>query len=418
MKKKFILFTVIFIVAIIFVLLPFKGKIKQVENINEYAKEIQSIKVPDNTRIVGLGEATHGNVEFQNLKKEVFKALVKNNGCKVFAIEGDFGGGQKVNNYVLNGSGTAKKAVEEIGFGIYRTKEMVDLVQWIHDYNKNVNESDKIRFYGFDMQRYDNNKEGLFSYYEKVNSSLVDKYKNLLRNLNDKTVYDQQADKVKEGLKGIENLISDMEENKAKYIKSSSEKEYILALQFAQSIKENATLRGADINYSHVRDKYMANKIKWILEYEKGNMIFINGHNGHIDKSSAVGAYTSIGKYLADQFGNSYYAIGTDFNKSTFSAVTRKDKDKTFTIKKSNPLVDQFINLPENEYFMDFKKAKTNPYLKKIIEEKQPMGNVGSDFNSWQKISKKFYTLNMVPSKAYDGIIVVKNATATEKLKD
>ncbi len=91
---------------------------------------------------------------------------------------------------------------------------------------------------------------------------------------------------------------------------------------------------------------------------------------------------------------------------------------KTFTIKKSNSLVDQFINLPENEYFMDFKKAKTNPDLKKIIEEKQPMGNVGAEFNSWQKIFKKFYTLNMVPSKAYDGIIVVKKATATEKLKD
>lgn len=69
-------------------------------------------------------------------------------------------------------------------------------------------------------------------------------------------------------------------------------------------------------------------------------------------------------KLNLDEFGDDYYAIGTDFNKSTFSAVTSKDKDKNFTITNSNQLVYEFLSLPGNIYFMDFKKAKSNSDLK------------------------------------------------------
>ncbi len=61
------------------------------------------------------------NHEFQRLKKDVFDALVNHNNCRVFALEGDFGGCAKVNNYILSDEGTAKEAVTEIGFAIYRT---------------------------------------------------------------------------------------------------------------------------------------------------------------------------------------------------------------------------------------------------------------------------------------------------------
>lgn len=418
MKKKNFLLLVTFIFTIMSLFSGCKKETKLAENMEQYITGIDSITMPDNIKIVGLGEATHGNAEFQILKKEVFEALVKNNGCRIFAIEGDFGGCQKVNNYILNGEGTAKEAVAQIGFSIYRTEEMVDLIQWIHDYNKSLSEPQKIKFYGFDMQRYDNNKEGLLSYIEKINPDMASKYRDLLVDLNDDTVYTQDPSKVKEALKNIENLISEMELNKNRYIKATNEKEYSLALQFAQSIKENATLRDGKVNYSQMRDEYMSNKVKWILEHEGSDMIFINGHNGHIEKSSASPVYTSMGNHLADEFGDAYYAIGTDFYNSTFTAVTSNDEVKNFTLTNQNELVDQFIDLPGNEYFMDFEKVKSNPILKSIIDEKQPMANIGAEFNDWQGKIKKFYTLNMIPSKAYNGIIVVKNATPRTVIED
>ena len=178
---------------------------------------ISMITVPDNVKIIGLGEATHGNVEFQQLKKDVFKAVIENNGCRVFAIEGDFAGAYRVNEYISGGEGTAKNAVEQLGFAIYRTKEMEQLVQWMHDYNEQRSEDKKIKFYGFDMQRYDNSKEILFQFLKENEFPQLQTYEDGLALLNDDTVYDQKKSNIKQAKKCAEALQQELLQNKAKY---------------------------------------------------------------------------------------------------------------------------------------------------------------------------------------------------------
>ena len=48
----------------------------------KYSSDIASMKVPEGTRIVALGEATHGNREFQELKLDVFRLLVEKYGVR------------------------------------------------------------------------------------------------------------------------------------------------------------------------------------------------------------------------------------------------------------------------------------------------------------------------------------------------
>ncbi len=60
--------------------------------------DLSTLSVPPNIQVVGLGEASHGVKEYQQMKAEAFKALVENNGCRTFIIEGDFGGALKVDN--------------------------------------------------------------------------------------------------------------------------------------------------------------------------------------------------------------------------------------------------------------------------------------------------------------------------------
>ena len=52
-----------------------------------YAGQISEIAIPDNTRIIALGEATHGNREFQQLKLDVFQIMVEQYGVRAFALE-------------------------------------------------------------------------------------------------------------------------------------------------------------------------------------------------------------------------------------------------------------------------------------------------------------------------------------------
>ena len=83
--------------------------------------------------------------------------MVEKYGVRAFALEGDYGGCEAVNRYIHGEDGTAEEAVASIGFAIYRTKEMADLISWMRTYNETAEEGQDLCFYGFDMQRYEYN---------------------------------------------------------------------------------------------------------------------------------------------------------------------------------------------------------------------------------------------------------------------
>lgn len=78
---------------------------KGLDEAETYISSIEEMNIPDDVNIIGLGEATHGNIELQILKNDVFEALNKNEQVRVFVIEGDFGGGQEINRFILEGKG-------------------------------------------------------------------------------------------------------------------------------------------------------------------------------------------------------------------------------------------------------------------------------------------------------------------------
>ncbi len=411
MRNIFRLKTIIMLFA--FSLFAFGCGSSQTEDISEYITPIEDICVNDQVKIIGLGEATHGNVEFQELKKDVFEALLKNNNCKVFAIEGDFGGGLKVNEYIHGGAGTAKEAVSQIGFAIYRTKQMEDLVQWMRNYNDSASTQEQISFYGFDMQRYDNSKEYLFEYLKQAGCLEYENYQKQLQDLNDDTVYDQKKSVIKDAQQHASEIKQDLESNKEVYLSKTDEKSYQIACESVKAIIENTELQLTSTQYGELRDQYMKERVDWIYQFEGKQKIFLASHDGHIEKSGAVKSYTGMGKRLAEEYGEGYFAIGTDLLEGDVTANTSSGVRKSTHIQNKNKLTALIENESENSYYLDFHKMEQNEALKKTINTKQNMVNIGDQFDFYQKYIKKFYTLKMKPAKAYDSLIIVKQVTPT-----
>lgn len=360
--------------------------------------------------IIGMGEATHGNKEFFQMKHRVFEFLVKEMGIKNFAIEADFGGAQIVNDYILNNTGTAKGAVQALGFGIYKVQEMVDMITWMHDYNLTVEDVDKIHFYGFDMQRYDANKTIIFNYMNKVSGEKTKHLQSDLAFLNDKNMYNLEEMALKSGLVKVRAISNNLEDNKAIYIKRSSEREYQTILKHVDIITQNINhqLMG---NKSVNRDAFMAKNVQWILEHEKKigrGKLFISGHNGHIEKSSS-GMYRCMGENLAKTYGKKYYAIGTEFYEGTFlcrDELSGERKNFTFKANQATSFGKLMNDQGIDTAFINFKIDK--PYEFHMI---------GDSFSALHMMSKQYYTLTQVPSKAYDGIIFIKNITPATTLE-
>ena len=96
-KIRYIVFGLLGVMALAALVFMRFGGFGTGENVNPeeflaYAEPVENITVPESAKIIALGEATHGNAEFQQLKLEVFKQLVKKNGVRAFALEGDYGG--------------------------------------------------------------------------------------------------------------------------------------------------------------------------------------------------------------------------------------------------------------------------------------------------------------------------------------
>lgn len=381
----------------------------QLDN-SSFNYDISSITVPDTVRIVGLGEASHGASELQQLKADVFKALVVNNNCRVFAIEGDFGGCAKVDEYIHGGPGTAEEAVAQIGFRIYRTQELADLVKWMREYNQTAAESEELHFLGFDMQRYDNNKSFLMSYLENAAPHLAKEYESKFADLTDEKMYDLKDASLASAESDISALISAMSKNIAE---SEQDTSFDFAMQCAQSMLGNTQLRRNSTQYNTLRDAAMKNSVDWICSQYKG-LIFINGHNGHIAKESASG-YECMGAGLKQTYGDEYFTIGTDVKQCEFNGQSG-DGYKVFTVKNENALTAQLDKLSEDFYYLDFAKVSSDTAWQGVLNSSQKMLGLNVSFASWQKLLKMTHTLSVVPQQSYDAIIVLKSTTPTHLL--
>lgn len=245
------------------------------------------------------------------MKKEVFQVLIENENCRVFALEADFGGGCKVNEYIHGGEGTAEQAVAQLGFALYRTDAMENFVEWLREYNSTAAENEQVSFYGFDMQRYDNNKEILFEYLSAVDETSRNALEECLQGLTDETVYTQEAAVNEKAAEDMQAFLSKMEEQ---------------------------------------RDEYMADKVKTIMEMEPDERIMISGHNGHIQKKSPNVSYTCMGEILAGEYKAEYYTIGTDFIEGEVNVINEAGNEQNMHIKSENDLKALLQNLEGNVF--------------------------------------------------------------------
>lgn len=98
---------------------------------------------------------------------------------------------------------------------------------------------------------------------------------------------DLTTEQLKEIDEIINNIILDLQSNKATYVEKSSVESYAFALQYAQIMKQRTQLFLNEEDYMKLRDQYLADNLQWIAEFEaaKGHdKVFVTGHNGHIEK--------------------------------------------------------------------------------------------------------------------------------------
>ena len=226
-------------------------------------------------RIVSLGEPTHGNREVFQLKHRMIEYLVTEKGFNIFALECPFGAARDINRYVVDGIGDPEKALAGTYMWSWETKEVLDLVVWMREYNADPNHKEKVKFYGFDPQHPERAVRVMLEYLAKVDPALEKKVRPELGILeipfsNPEFIGIRQwipEDYDSSSFQNISLVMDSLDKNKDQYVQNSSDLEWKLAKQHARQVEIviNSNLNEGE-NYNNVRDLGQAQNLKWIMD--------------------------------------------------------------------------------------------------------------------------------------------------------
>ena len=77
---------------------------RRIQGIENEGISFEELRIPEGTEVIGIGEATHGNCEFQSIKLEMLKKLVESGKCRSIAFEITAGEGAEINDAIHRAS--------------------------------------------------------------------------------------------------------------------------------------------------------------------------------------------------------------------------------------------------------------------------------------------------------------------------
>ncbi|MFQ6078779.1 MAG: erythromycin esterase family protein, partial [Thermodesulfobacteriota bacterium] len=287
-------------------------------------------------RVVGVGESRHDTREQLLLKGLLVRHLIQDLGVRALILEESFPHAVSLDRYVTSGEGDLRDLMNGLaGWYLWDTEEMLELVQWVRQFNKSRQPGQKVRIFGMDITAPALGVQGVIDFLEAVGTDIQLDAQALGLDLQQgdfwPSTWERYAalsdERRRELAENYEELIEVLKKERTRVIASSSKEEYERTLLlgeigrmgndfFSSAEREEA---GA------IRERGMAQTTLWILDQEiPGEKAIIWTHNLHVAKSSflmpglAEGALEPMGVQLSEELGDAYIAIGGTFGTGSY----------------------------------------------------------------------------------------------------
>ncbi|MFD7524329.1 erythromycin esterase family protein [Paenibacillus chitinolyticus] len=328
--------------------------------------------------IVGLGEATHGAHEVFTMKQRIVNYLVSEKGFTNLVLEEGWDRALELDRYVLTGEGDPSEHLTTP----FNTQEIVNLLDWIRDYNADPKHTTKVRVIGMDMQSVKENVYNKILEYVKINHpnllpAVEEKIKGLIPVTKDMDTFSSLTQEDKEKYVSDAKRISALlEENKSELNGESKEFEWIK--QSARIIEQFTTMMASppdnpsDFYLKH--DIGMYENAKWTEEHAGKTIVW--GHNGHVSKTNMIPfVYPKVaGEHLAEYYGERYVSIGTSIYEGQYNVNNSNGEFGPYgTFKSDDPNSYNHVlgQVKKDQFFIDLRKA--DEVTKTWLNEQHPI---------------------------------------------
>ncbi|MGE7903169.1 erythromycin esterase family protein [Peribacillus sp. NPDC094092] len=282
----------------------------------DWDKLIQQVK---NSKFVLLGEASHGTSEFYTARAEITKKLIQEKGFTFVAVEGDWPACQAINRYVKGYDQVSESAKDVLGIfdrwptWMWANEEMIDLIEWMKEYNESGQSQTKVGFYGIDIYSLWESMDEVIHYLKQIDSPDLEAARQAFTcfepfNRNNEE-YAVSAGIFSEGcIEEVAKLLTTIQRKKEKY---PHHEELNLNLQVNALVAYNAenyyrTMVVHDDKSWNIRDMHMVDALNEIMDFygSKGKAI-IWEHNTHVGDASATDMRDSgminVGQVIREQ---------------------------------------------------------------------------------------------------------------------
>lgn len=373
-------------------------------------------KAVGNSRLVALGEASHGTREFFQMKHRLLEYLAKERGFTVFAMEAiNWPEALAIDRYIKNGEGDAKTVLSRMSW-VWNTEEVLGMIEWMRTFNQAPGAHPILTFTTFDMQTGQMASKVALDYLKQYSAADAPAAEAAYADMValDRTTSDKRAQNASERAAAVLKVF---DAKRAEMEKASLRTAWIEARQAAAIAFQACTMRipGRGSPY---RDEMMAKNVEWLADTAyPGEKIVLWAHNGHVRFGSDVGG-KSMGTWLRERFGRNLYVVGFAFERGQVRAIGVTNGQRH--------LADQTVPpAPEGSggamlsaagvplFFLDMSSLAANSPLGRWLAESHLYYNEGA---VWQTKDAEANLSLEALSKSYDGLIFVEEGHAAHGL--
>ncbi|MFF4014119.1 erythromycin esterase family protein [Streptomyces sp. NPDC001843] len=374
-------------------------------------------------RVLGMGEATHGTAEFFRLKHLLLRFLVREMGFTALAMEASASAAQAIDDHVLHGTGDAVGALTGLGFWTWRTREMLDVIEWMRDHNRTVPKESAVRFVGIDPQRCGPSLAALAAALRTLAPERADITGGLLGTLADARP-GSLADRGPRLLAVARDLVRFLEEERCRLAERAGATPVEDALRHARTILAAADVAarplrgdGEETGALAARDRHMAQAVISLEERTAGG-VAVWAHNGHISTDRYAGDVPAMGHHLRNHYGAAYYALGLLFGEGAFRArpgnsATRPPRKHTVSAAGPRSVEARLASVIPGDHIIDLRAGRTRPAVAQWLESRQFVRSFGA---AVPRVTYRFHMAPTVLAREYDGLAYVARSTPSEPL--
>lgn len=395
------------------------------------------------SRLVLLGEASHGTHEFYSERARITKRLIEEKEFKIVAVEADWPDAYRVNRYVrgISEDNTATDALsgfERFPSWMWRNKDVLDFIIWLKKHNdEKVFNSQKTGFYGLDLYSLFRSIEAVIDYLDKVDPEAAKRahyrYSCFEHFGEDPQAYGY-ATRFNLNKSCEDEVVIQLVELRRKALEYAwrdgriQEDDFFCAEQNAQVVLNSeryyrAMFEGRNVSWN-LRDTHMAETLDSILKYfdEKTGQpakIVVWAHNSHIGDASAteIGetGELNLGQLVCQKYGKEAFLVGfTTFTGTVTAASNWNFPEERKRIKPA--FSDSYEALFNKTGIHNFWiPLKTNTDLYEALQQPRLERAIGVIYHpDTERISHYFYSRL---SEQFDAVIHLDQTHAVEPLE-